>query len=238
MKKTFFLLGWGLFSPMIFAKNPNFQSFIPKKFNLLESQCHSDFNQDGQKDCVLIIQATQKSAWKTNFAGDKVNRNRRGIVILFKTPHSYQKVLENQSLFASENEDGGIYFAPELMVESQKNQLIFRYGHGRYGHWSYTFDYRKINQNQKSKDFYLIGFDVASHRGAKIEYTQSVNFLTQKFRHQINLNENDNGENPKLKTTWYTLPKQPLYRLAKIQDIDQLGMTLNEQLYSFQKKNP
>ena len=36
------------------------------------------------------------------------------------------------------NEDGGVYYPPELAVEIKIAELKFLYGHGRYGYWEYV----------------------------------------------------------------------------------------------------
>ncbi|MDO4449799.1 MAG: hypothetical protein Q4B79_02445 [Moraxella sp.] len=217
-----------------FANTVNFSQFIPKKFNLLEHHCQADLNKDDKKDCVLIIKDTKKSGWVNDPFKGMIDRNRRGIIILFKTDNGYQKILENKTLFASENEDGGVYFTPELYIETKNNKLLLKYGHGRYGHWSYTFDYRTINGKQ---DFYLIGYDLSSNMGPYVNYTYSVNFLTHKFRHQMNIDQERISEIPKLKTTWYDLPKQDLIKLSQIADLDELGYNLDKQLYELSDDN-
>ncbi|WP_066803538.1 hypothetical protein [Moraxella oblonga] len=225
MKKYLLLLS--IISTTAFA-NDNLNSFIPKNFRLIESYCQADFNKDGQKDCVLLIKDTKKSAWEKDPFRGMLDKNRRGIIILFKTNAGYTKVLENKAVFASENEDGGIYFAPELYIETKNNKLLINYGHGRYGSWSYTFDYRSINNQQ---DFYLIGFDSSLGRNHCTEYTQSVNFFTHQFRYQSNTDEYCEKENPIFKTTWHKIPKHPLIKLQQIDDIDEFGHSLSSMLY-------
>lgn len=234
MKNIIILLSIGLISSATFANNGKFNQFVPQGFNLLETHCQADFNKDGKKDCVLLIKDTKKSAWENNVHDKLVDRNRRGIVILFKTQNGYQKIVENKALFASENEDGGVYFAPELEIEAKGNKLKFYYGHGRYGSWTYAFDYRTIDNN---KNFYLIGYDLNSNHGPYINYTQSVNFLTGKYRHQENMDRERETETPRFKTTWYDLPKNPIVRLKDIEDIDSFGSELETLLYQIGNPN-
>ena len=231
MKKYLLLLP--IISTTAFA-NDNLNSFIPKNFRLIESYCQADFNKDGQKDCVLLIKDTKKSAWETTIGDKKVDRNRRGLIILFKNQNGYQKVLENKALFASENEDGGVYHAPILNIETKNNKLAFYYEHGRYGGWTYLFDYRTIDNKT---DFYLIGYDLNSNHGPYINYTQSVNFLTGKYRHQENLDKERKTETPKFKTTWYDLPKNSVVKLKDIEDIDGFGYELDSLLYQIGNPN-
>ena len=214
-----------LFSQTALAKIGNaFESFVPAGFVLQEQQCQWDFNQDNKADCVLIIKDTQKSAWQVNEnnPNEMLDRNRRGLIILLKDNVGYKKVLENRAIFASENENGGIYFAPELSIDGKGNKLILHYGHGRYGHWQYVFDYRTVHHK---KDFYLIGYDASSNRGgANVDSTFSINFLTHKIRYQKNINNDLADDTPKFETTWHEFAKQPLIKLSDITDIDELDM--------------
>ena len=54
-----------------------------------------------------------------------VDRNRRGIIILFTEKDGYKLASKNYNCFSSENEDGGNYFSPELWVEERKGNLLF-----------------------------------------------------------------------------------------------------------------
>ena len=44
-----------------------------------------------------------------------VDRNRRGLVILETLNQGYRLLLDHRECFESENEDGGVYYAPTLM---------------------------------------------------------------------------------------------------------------------------
>ena len=135
---------------MSYAQKDDVKDFIPKEYVLFDT-IYGDLNKDKLEDCILIIKRTDKE----NIVEDRfeaiVDRNRRGIIILFKSENGYQKAAENLDCFSSENEDGGVYFAPELYFDVKRENLIIHYGHGRYGWWKYTFRY------QESK-FKLIGY--------------------------------------------------------------------------------
>lgn len=223
-----------LLSSITFANTTNFNAFLPKNFTLLETHCQADFNKDNKKDCVLLIKDTQKSAWQQDINNRLVDRNRQGIVILLKTKTGYKKALENKSLLESENEDGGIYYAPELEIITKNNKLILKYLHGRYGHWSFTFDYRTIDNKQ---DFYLIGYDSVIANGAYIKYTNSINFLTHKLQRQTNTNKDEQSDSTKFKTTWHNFPKDTPLRLSQIDDLHEVYETLNNQIYALTKKD-
>ena len=199
-------------------KNP--ADFLPKGFILFET-IRGDLNKDGTEDCILIIKGTDKSKIVTNKYTGQFDRNRRGIIILFNKNNQYELVLKNQDCFSSENEDGGVYFAPELSVEIDNGNLIAHYGHGRYGYWKYTF-------RPKNGDFELIGYDASSNRGPIIQYQISINFLTKKKLTKDNLNKDDDGEEENeenFKDTWKKITIKNLIRLSSIKDFDELDMT-------------
>ena len=63
------------------SKEPH--DFIPKGY--IEFEKHfGDLNKDGQDDCVIIIKKTDKSNIVINRFDKKVDRNRRGIIVLIK----------------------------------------------------------------------------------------------------------------------------------------------------------
>lgn len=94
-------------------------------------------------------------------------------MVLFREKDNYVQIVKNYDCFSSENEDGGVYFAPDLEISIEKGKLSVHYSHGRYGYWSYTFWFKK-------NDFELIGYDSSSHSGPVINSETSINFLTKK----------------------------------------------------------
>lgn len=190
-------------------KNPNV--FIPSGY-VLVSSVEGDLNKDGVADKVLLIKATDKSRFELNEFGERVDRNRRGLVILFKKGEQYELVLKNATCFSSENEDGGVYYAPELSLEINKGNLYIHYAHGRYGYWKYTFRYR-------NSDFYLIGYD-SSEGGAVVEKETSINFLSKKKQEKVNTNENAEGGDEVFTETWTNITVNKLLKLREIKDFD------------------
>lgn len=193
------------------AKNPS--DFIPKGYVIFE-KINGDLNKDGVEDCVLIIKGTDKSKFfKHEYLGE-LDRNRRGIIVLFNKKDHYELTVKNYNCFSSENEDGGVYFAPDLSVLIEKGKLIVHYGHGRYGHWKYTF-------RHKNTDFDIIGYDI-SNGGAVISDETSINFLTKKKLQRVNTNKNDEGGQEVFKDTWKTIKQNPLIKLSEVKDFDEL----------------
>ncbi|WP_226294349.1 hypothetical protein [Aquimarina algicola] len=198
------------------AQNSKPSDFIPKEYIEFEKY-FGDLNKDGLEDCVLITKKTDPVNIVTNRFDKKVDRNRRGIIVLFKNEKGYQIADKNYNCFSSENEDGGVYFPPELWIEIKNNKLFVHYGHGRYGYWKYTFRFQNSN-------FELIGYDASSNHGPIVNEITSINFLTKKKLIKENINDNDEGGEEKFKETWSTITIENLIKLSEIKDFDELEM--------------
>jgi hypothetical protein len=196
-------------------QNPT--DFLPKGYVVFE-KINGDLNKDGIEDCVLIIKGTDKKQIITDEYRGKLDRNRRGIIVLFNKKDHYELAVKNENCFSSENEDGGVYFAPELSVEIKKANLFVHYGHGRYGYWQYNF-------RCQESDFELIGYE-SSNGGAVIESETSINFLSKKKQEKVNTNENAEGGDEVFKETWKKINVNRLIKLSEIKDFDELDMTV------------
>ena len=190
-----------------------YKAYIPAKYVLFEA-IQGDLNKDDIQDLVLIVKATDPTQWVNHEYRGKLDRNRRGMIVLLADKGKYKPILSNLSCFSSENEEGGVYFAPELWLEINKGLLNVHYGHGRYGYWNYSFRL----QNQ---DLRLIGYDSSSNHGPYVESETSMNFLTDKKVIRKNLNEDPDGD-PKFKETWSKAKVSPIY-LSTIKDFDELN---------------
>lgn len=198
------------------AQNNQPSDFIPKGYAEFEKY-FGDLNKDGLEDCVLIIKKSDTANIVTNRFDKKVDRNRRGIVVLFKNEKGYELTDKNYNCFSSENEDGGVYFPPELWVKIENEKLYIHYGHGRYGYWEYTFRYQNSN-------FELIGYDSSSNRGPITMTETSINFLTKRKLVKENTNENADGGDEIFKETWNNIEIDNLIKLSEVEDIDELDM--------------
>ena len=217
MNNTFLILPFFLLTVLgCKAQDKEPSDFIPKGYALFEKY-FGDLNKDGLDDCVLIIKKTDTTNIVTNRFDKKVDRNRRGIVVLFKKEKGYELADKNYSCFSSENEDGGVYFPPELWIKIENEKLYIHYGHGRYGYWKYTFRYQNSN-------FELIGYDSSSNRGPVTNTETSINFLTKKKLIKENTNENAEGGDETFKETWNKIKIENLIKLSEIKDFDELDM--------------
>ena len=212
--KLFSTFSLALISVIAFGQpvlKQNANDFIPQGF-VLSGTSIGDLNKDGVDDKVLLIKGTDKGAYEKNEFGEFVDRNRRGLVVLFKKGEQYELVLKNTNCFSSENEDGGAYYAPELSLEINKGNLYVHYAHGRYGYWKYTFRYR-------NSDFYLIGYD-SSEGGEVVEKETSINFLSKKKQEKVNTNESAEGGDEEFRETWTNITVTKLLKLRDIKDFE------------------
>ena len=190
--------------------------FIPNGYKVFE-EIYGDLNKDGVDDCIIIVKATDKENFIADEYRGELDRNRRGIIVLFKERDHYNLVVKNYNCFSSENEEGGVYYAPELSVNIEKNKLYIHYSHGRYGYWSYTFRLKK-------SDFELIGYDSSSNSGPKINSEISINFLTKRKLTKTNVNESAEGGDEVFEETSVEMYIKELTKLSKIKDFDELEM--------------
>lgn len=197
-------------------KNEDFTAFVPKDYILFD-KVYGDLDKDGVDDCVLIIKGTDKSKIVKDESRGELDRNRRGLIVLLNKNGHYETVVKNYDCFSSENEDGGVYYAPELSVEIEKGNLYVRYAHGRYGFWGYTFRLQKA-------DFELIGFDASEDRGPVVNTVTSINYLTRKKIVKQNTNENAEGEDEVFKTTESKIDVSKLIKLSEVKDFDELDV--------------
>ena len=110
------------------------EAFVPQG-NVISESIRGDLNHDGLEDYVFITKATLKSKFVKDEYRGVLDRNRRGLTIVFKQKNDYKLVYQSKDCFSSENENGGVYFPPELNVLIEKGNLLVHFAHGRYGYW-------------------------------------------------------------------------------------------------------
>ena len=181
------------------------------------SETEGDLNNDGLPDKVVMIKGTDASRWVTDENRGRLDRNRRGILILFKTQNGYQLAAQNDTCFASENEEGGVYYAPELDLTVEKGKLYIHYAHGRYGYWRYTFWYQEGG-------FKLIGYDASDNQGPVVLAEASINFLTGKKIVKNNTNPNTYDGEEEFVTEKSNIAQKRLMDLEKVQDFEVLEL--------------
>lgn len=196
------------------AKSPT--EFVPAGYFVFQKS-QGDLNGDNQADYVFIIKGTDKGKFVKDKYRGELDRNSRGIIVALSSQNGYELALENRDCFSSENEDGGVYFAPELDVSVEKGTLRVHYAHGRYGYWTYSFRYQ-------NSDFELIGYDSSQDRGPVVERSTSINLLTKKMRIRENVNANAEGGDEKFKESWKKFSLAKPIKLREIADFDEFDL--------------
>ncbi len=198
------------------AQNNHSFNFIPNGYTEFENY-FGDLNNDGLEDCIMILKKTDSTNVIMNRFDKKVDRNRRGIIVLFKNANGYELIDKNMECFSSENEDGGVYYAPQLLIKIKQNKLYIHYGHGRYGYWEYVFKFNNSN-------FELIEYNSISSRGPVSLKETCINFLTKKKLVKENTNENAENGDEIFEKTWSDIEIDNLIKLSEIKDFDELNM--------------
>ena len=192
------------------VKSPT--ELIPKGYVVFE-KTQGDLNGDNQADYIFIIKGTDKGQFVKDEYRGELDRNRRGVIVALSNENGYALALDNRDCFSSENEDGGVYFAPELDVSIGKGSLRIHYAHGRYGYWAYNFRYQ-------NSDFELIGYDSSQNRGPVVESSTSINLLTKKMLIRENVYMNAEGGDEKFREHWKKFSLLKPIRLREIADFD------------------
>lgn len=190
---------------------------IPEGYFIFE-RSSGDLNKDGINDSIFIVKKINKENIVIDEYQETVDRNRRGIMIFFNKEDKWELALKNMDCFSSENENGGVYFPPELDIGARKGNLYISYAHGRYGYWSYTFRF-------KGSDFELIGYDASDNRGPIINRKTSINYLSKKKLTTENINENTVESGDEIyEETWENIQMNQLIKLSEIEDFDELDL--------------
>lgn len=201
--------------------------FVPNNYVVTEKIVR-DLNKDGEEDYVYIVKGTKKSEIVYDLKHtEKVDRNRRGIVIIFKKNDKYKLIVKNIDCFFSENEDNGAYISPDMGVEVKKGILIITYFYGKYGHRDYKFRFQDYK-------FKLIGYDNYEAQDGVFKKITSINLLTKKMLIKNNVNPIDQEVDARFKETWKNLTTFDLINLSDIKNFD--GLDTNRLISISSKK--
>lgn len=190
--------------------------FLPQGYTLYEKH-FGDLNNDEQEDCILIIKRKDKKNIVVNRFDEKVDRNRRGIIILFNNNGNYQLATKNYTCFYSENEEGYGYYAPQLFIEIIEGKLEVKFKHGKYGFWSYTFKYQNAV-------FDLTGYHSTSLSGPIMNSTTTIDFVSKSKLFIKNTNDEAEGNDEVFQDTMSDVKIDKLIKLSEIIAFEALDM--------------
>lgn len=190
---------------------------IPEGYILFD-KIRGDLNSDGIADYVLVIKGTDSGKIVVNSFDKKVDRNHRGILIYLTENDKTILTTKNLNCFLSENEDGGVYFPPQLSIDIVNGKLQIHYNHGRYGFWKYTFRYQ-------NSDFEMIAYSSSQNNGPIVNREISMDFLKKKklTRENVNQNTEDSGDEI-FEDSWEDIIISELYSLSEITQFSELDV--------------
>ena len=192
-------------------REPEFD--LPDGFILYE-KISGDLNGDDINDYVLLIKGTDQSKIIQDEYRGALDRNRRGLLIYLSNNYNFTLTTKNLDCFSSENEDGGVYYPPQLSISIKNGKFYVAYEHGRYGHWKYTFRYQQHT-------FKLIGYDASENYGPMVNKIISINYLTKKKLIRDNINKDlEEYQEEVFKDTWERIEVKSLHQLSDIKDFD------------------
>ncbi|HHP0467498.1 TPA: hypothetical protein ACRZZI_005174 [Vibrio harveyi] len=217
--KELLLLSTLLFGANVLAQekidlDSSYRKIVPNGHTIIEA-IHGDLNGDSRDDIVLMIQGTDQNKIVTDELRGRLDLNRRGIIVALRGNDNYDVVVENDNCFFSDDEDGGVYMVPDILMSITKGNLYIDFLHGRYGYWSYNFRYQ-------DSDLELIGYDASDNRGPRVEVVTSINYLTKKMLTKKNVNELDDDD-PIFKEMWSTFVLEHRFKLSQISDFTEFG---------------
>ncbi|MEF1170730.1 MULTISPECIES: hypothetical protein [Vibrio harveyi group] len=217
--KELLLLSTLLFGANVLAQekidlDSSYREIVPNGHTIIEA-IHGDLNGDSRDDIVLMIQGTDQNKIVTDELRGRLDLNRRGIIVALRGNDNYDVVVENDNCFFSDDEDGGVYMVPDILMSITKGNLYIDFLHGRYGYWSYNFRYQ-------DSDLELIGYDASDNRGPRVEVVTSINYLTKKMLTKENINELDDDD-PIFKEMWSTFVLEHRFKLSQISDFTEFG---------------
>lgn len=217
-----FVLTWGTSA---LAQNnhgleDSLRELVPDGYFVTET-IYGDLNKDSQADVALIIKGTDPNNVVIDEFRGEIDLNRRGIIVALRNQQKYELVVENLNCFYSEEEDGGVYFVPDIYTKIEKGNLYVLFAHGRYGHWRYNFRYQ-------GADFELIGYDNSANRGPTVEVVTSINYLTKKMLVKKNINSHEEHADPIFKESWTSFTLDNRFKLSEINDFSEFGDGLRE----------
>jgi hypothetical protein len=209
-------------TPVFSEPSSTFNAWIPKGWKLIATAT-GDLNRDGVEDAVLVLEQTNPANLISNesFGASVFNLNPRRLLVLFKTPEGYRKILSRDNLLPSENDADAPCLADPLIGEGGISisegkffiRLVSWLSCGSYGvvHEIFTFRF-------ESTRFRLIGYDYSGFSRSTGEASEdSVNYLTGKRKRTTGQNIfEDSATNSKPEVSWSNISGKREFYLDKM----------------------
>lgn len=200
----------------IYVEQQRIARFIPNGYKLIK-KIYGDLNKDGYRDCVLLIKATRKDHIKTDSDGNVIDRNRKGLVVLFYKKGTYQLASKNLNFLMPDKgyKDGNP--SDSLSVNIRDGKLYIFYNEKDIGDKSFCFRYQ-------GTDLVLIGADFSFTYGEELPLTiESYNFLTRVSSHENQIANFHEDVDATYEWEAGRLKKKPLIKLSEIYALEDLS---------------
>lgn len=192
-------------------------SFVSENDKIVQT-INADLNGDKKPDIIFLTQQNYEWLYRKDEDGNNVNLNRRGIIVALNHGNTYELIVNNPSCFYSDNEYGGNYFAPELDLQVENQQLFIHFSHGRYGYWHYKLALQK-------KKMIMVEYFNNYSRGPVIQEETIINFLSKTKIIDDNINKDtENDEDIKLVRSTSKININKLINLSQIEMFEELDM--------------
>lgn len=189
--------------------------FIPNGYKLIK-KVYGDLNKDGYRDCVLLIKATRKDHIKTDSEGNVIDRNRKGLVVLFNKKGTYQLASKNLNILMPDKGYKDRNSSDSLSVNIRNGKLYIFYNEKDIGDKSFCFRYQ-------GTDLVLIGADFSFTYGEEIPLTiESYNFLARVSSHENQIENFHEDVDATYEWEAGRLKKKPLIKLSEIHALEDL----------------
>lgn len=207
------------------------EQIIPKGWKLLEKN-YGDLNNDGINDIIFVIEKTdKKNIHKHDGLGDKdINKNPRILAIyMVNKDNKFKKIAQNNKFIPLD--DCPICDEPLSSLTIKENG-VFKVN---FHHWQNAGSWFTSRDSYvfrlENNDIYWIGYDKdIYHRGSNNMKSCSINFLTQRVKIHVTI-ENDN-EKMNSQEIWkkFTLNKPIKLDSLKDRKIDLLSEYCSENI--------
>ena len=183
MKPSLILLLFFLAAPAFAGDAHPFSEWIPKGWRLI-AHTSGDLNRDGLEDAVLVAEKSDSANFRQNresLGASVINLNPRRLVILFRRPGGFDKILGRDNLLPSEHDEDVPCLADRLDgggVSIKRGNLVIELhtwlSCGSYGVKHETFTFRPEGARMR-----LIGYDCSEFSRSSGEQADfSINYLT------------------------------------------------------------
>jgi hypothetical protein len=189
--------------PTLKAEGSKLEDFVPKDWEIMD-KTFGDLNGDGQADCVIVVNGTDKKFIQKNegLGMDPFDTNPAILAVLFKDKVGYRLALQNNEIAYPPEGPTASYPFSAMSIKRQVLEIDFEHMLSA-GGWGATYSSYKFKLI--GGEFKMIGADKREFmRNSGDGEERSYDFLTRKIKIVTGDMMEDNPR--KMKTRWRTLP--------------------------------